>query len=450
MNMLRRAAVALAIVGCTPLAVRAQPPSGAEKCDADVQRRDAEWAASPDGHSVVASTLHTEAGDLHRTWCLFWNTTGKLDHGRKMEDFLRVLFTTDGLRPAFGSAAQNSGPGGGVAFDLSPASRTKPLRFEIRSEVRGSSSGSWDAGALLNIVGTQAPGEAGHAYGSLEAQHIDATQRVYFAGSAADPTETHFRLDQTTARGVYHTHEFGGASLFGEIGAAAFRPGSATNNAAAPSTDTLVTDTIAPGLSTPTTYGVFGAGLNWHFPAEEHIAGYSTQLSSSLRFFQESAPYSFRRADVTWANQYTPETETDFGTVSAAARLITATPESGSRVPFYLQPSLGGNDIEHDAGLRSYEYGRFRARDTFAGQVEYTKTVWGPLAFLVFVDGGTSGDALSSLGTWHHSEGVGIVIRAGGLAFARVYVAWGGGQHRVSGGADSSKTWLDGAQRGAY
>jgi hypothetical protein len=332
---------------------------------------------------------------------------------------------------------------------MSPASRTKPLRFEIRSEVRGSLSGSWDAGALLNIVGTKASGEAGHAYGSLEMQHVAATQRVYFVEGATGATETHFRLDQTTARGLYHTHEFGGASVFGEAGLAAFRPGSATNTGA-PSTDALVSDLIAPGLSAPATYGVFGVGLNWHYPVEDHIAGYSSQVSSSLRFFQESSPYSFRRADVTWANQYTPDTDTDFGTFSATARVITTTAESGSRVPFYLQPALGGNDIEHDASLRSYEYGRFRAPDTFAAQAEYTKTVWGPLALLVFVDGGLSGDAMPSLGPWHYSEGVGIVVRAGGVAFARAYFAWGGGQHRVSGGADSSKTWLDGAQRGMY
>ena len=197
------------------------------------------------------------------------------------------------------------------------------------------------------------------------------------------------------------------------------------------------------------TYAVTGVGLNWHYPVEEHSDGYSTQLSSSLRFFTGSTAYDFRRADVTWAHQYTPPTDRDLGTLSGTVRLITTTANAGSRVPFYLQPALGGNDIEHDASLRSYEYGRFRALDTLAAQVEYTKTFWGPLAFLVFADAGQSGDALSSLGPWHSSQGVGIVVRAGNVAFARVYVAWGGG-HRFSGGGDSSKTWLDGAQRGVY
>jgi hypothetical protein len=103
-NLFRIMAVAVTVAVCSPVAARAQPASGAEKCESDVQRRDAEWAASPGGHNVVASTLHTESGDLRRTWCLLWNTTGTLDHGRKAEDFVRVLFTSDGIRPAFGTA----------------------------------------------------------------------------------------------------------------------------------------------------------------------------------------------------------------------------------------------------------------------------------------------------------------------------------------------------------
>lgn len=428
---------------CAAPAVYGQTASGPEKCDADVRQSDAAWATS--SHSVVASTLHTESDDLHRTWCRLLKATDGLDRGHKAEDFVRVLFTTDGIRPAFGVAAQNAGPGGGVAFDMSPTSAA--ARFGISSSLRGSTSGSWDAGAMITIVGVNARGEAGHAYGSLEVQHVAATQRVSFVEGPSGATETHFRLDQTTARGVYHTHEFGGASVFGEAGVSAFSPGRSTD---APSTDTIVTDATVPGLSTSTTYGVFGFGMNWHYPVDEHIAGYSTQLSSSLRFFQGSSGYSFRRADITWAHQYTPDTDADLGTFSWTGRLITTTAASGSRVPFYLQPALGGNDIEHDASLRSYEYGRFRAPDTLAAQAEYTRTVWGPLALLLFVDAGASGNALSSVGPWRHSEGIGIVVRAGGQAFARAYFAWGGGQSRGSGGADSSKTWLDGAQRGMY
>lgn len=419
--------------------VLAQP----DTCNRQIEDRDREWATSQ--HALVASVLHTEADDLHRTWCRLWNATDGKERQHAAGDFGRVLFTTDGIRPAFGVAAQNAGPGGGVAFDISKASRS--LRYEVRSEARASSSGSWDVGALLNIVGTKAPGESGHAYGSLEAQHVVATQRVYFVESPSAATETHFRLEQTTARGVYHTHEFGGAHVFGEAGMAAFTPGSSTN---APSTDTLVTDTSAPGLLASTTYAVLGVGLNWHYPIDEHEAGYSTQLSSSFRFFEGSTLYSFHRADVTWAHQYTPDTQKDVGTFAVTGRLITTSPESGSRVPFYLQPALGGNDIEHDASLRSYEYGRFRARDTLAAQAEYTKTLWGPLALLVFIDAGTSGDALASLSAWHQSAGLGLVLRAGGQSFARLYIAWGGGQHRITGGADNSKTWLDGAQRGVY
>ena len=408
-----------------------------DKCDPD----NSAFAASE--HNAVAGVLHAESIDYRRTWCRLWNASTWTEREYQAGDFARVLFSSDGIQPAFGAAAQNSGLGGGASFNMSPAKTN--ARYGFYSVARAAVSGSWDVGAQLNIVGSAGQGEAGHAYGSIDAQHIAATQRVFFVEAPSGATQTYYRLDQTTARGVYHSPEFGGVSILGEAGVADFRPGHSDTS---PSTDSVVSDATTPGLVSPVTYGVFGGGLNWHHPVDEHSTGYSTQLASSLRFYQGTSAYSFRRADVTWAHQYIPDTD-KFQMISAAVRLITTTPNSGSRVPFYLQPALGGNDLGHDAGLRSYEYGRFHALDTLAAQAEYTRVFWGPLGFLVFADAATSGDALGSLGAWHQSAGVGLVVYAGGVARARVYIAWGGG-HRASGGTDNTGTWLDAAQRGVY
>lgn len=440
-------ALGVAFALLNPLAAAAQV-SPAEQCEATSEARKNQWAT--DSHNWLANTTEIETRELALTWCRLRATQGA-ETIHKAEDFGRVLFTSDGFHPTIGVAAPNSGIGGGIAFDLAPASASRPLRFDTHAEYRLSTSGSWDAGALLNIRGAGAGSETGHSYGSIAVSRIVATQRVYFVEQpAGDPLQTRFRLAQTTARGVYHTPERGGASLFAEAGVNAFTPGRASGSEFR-STDAVVSDLIAPGLATPTTYGVFGGGLNWRYPVDERIAGYSTQLSASLRFFQESPPLSFRRTDLTWAQQYSPNTDTDFGTISATARLITSTPAAGSRVPFYLQPTLGGNDIEHEAGLRSYEYDRFRANDLIAAQLEYTRAIYGPIAWLAFVDVGQSMNAWTDLSAsqWHSSQGVGVALKAGNLAYFRLYAAWGGG-FRFGATGDSNRLRLDGAQRGVF
>jgi hypothetical protein len=424
-------------------------PSEADRCENNANARKDTWETRR--HNWLANTTEIETRETALSWCRLWATMGK-ERIHKAEDFGRVLFTSDGFHPAVGVAAPNSGIGGGVAFDLSPASASRPLRFDTHAEYRISTSGSWGAGAIVNIRGAgRRSTETGHSYASLEVSHVTATQLPYFVEQpVGDPLQTRYRLEQTTARGTYHTPELGGASLFVETGVDAFSPGTTSGSDYA-STAAVVVDAQTPGLTTSTTYGAFGGGLNWHYPLDERIAGYSTQFSASMRFFETSTPYSFRRADVTWAQQYTPGTDVDLGTFSTTARMITSTAQSGSRVPFYLQPTLGGNDIEHEAGLRSYEYDRFRANDIVAGEIEYTRTIYGPIAWLAFFDVGQAANTLSefSTGQWHNSRGFGITFKAGNLAYFRAYLAWGGG-FRTGATGDSNRMRLDGAQRGVF
>jgi hypothetical protein len=402
----------------------------------------------------LSNVWEIETREIALDWCRLRNTTGKEQQVNQAEDVARVVFTGDGIHPTVGTVAPNSGLGGGLALNLERASTVHPLRFDGHGEVRGSTSGSWAAGATLNIRGSGKGRETGHAYGSIEVEHVLATERAFFGASpAGSPIETRFRLAQTSARGVYHTPERGGASLFGEAGLADFSPGAASNSSL-PTIGAVFNDTVAPGLSSATTYVVWGGGLNWKYPVDERSAGYSTQLSASLRSYEAKGdPYSFQRADVTWAEQYTPDTSRDVGTFSTTARLLTSTARSGSRMPFYLQPTLGGTDIEHEGGLRSYSYDRFRAADLLAFQAEYTKTVFGPVAVLGFVDLGQVMSSLSAIDSsqWHHSEGVGLTFRAGNVAYFRIFYAWGGSEgSRFGATGDSNYIALDGAKRGVF
>ena|SRR5689334_11084587 len=126
---------------------------------------------------------------------------------------------------------------------------------------------------------------------------------------------------------------------------------------------------------------------------------------------------------------------------------------SGDRVAFYLQPTLGGTDIEHEGGLRSYVYDRFRAPSLLAFQLEYTRSIWGPLAVLGFGDLGQTASSLSAIAAngWHHSVGLGLTLRAGNVAYFRVFYAWGDSEGSRAGfSGDSNQMALDAAKRGVF
>ena len=99
-------------------------------------------------------------------------------------------------------------------------------------------------------------------------------------------------------------------------------------------------------------------------------------------------------------------------------------------MPFYLQPTLGGTDINNVDALRSYRDYRFRAPSLLVFQAEYTHTLWGPIAALGFYDTGRVAENRSDIGfsQFHHSLGAGFIVQVGGAPVFKFYYAWGGGE----------------------
>jgi len=60
-------------------------------------------------------------------------------------------------------------------------------------------------------------------------------------------------------------------------------------------------------------------------------------------------------------------------------RLTISSTRGSNVVPFYLQETLGGSDIDGFAALGGFADYRFRAPDLAVIQVEYDHRVWGPL-----------------------------------------------------------------------
>ena len=100
-------------------------------------------------------------------------------------------------------------------------------------------------------------------------------------------------------------------------------------------------------------------------------------------------------------------------------------------VPFYLQPTLGGSDINGTANLRSFRDYRFRAPNALAFTFEYEQGIWNwPVGVWGFVDAGQVAERAADfdLGRLRTSYGFGMTVHAGGGPVVKLYVAWGGGE----------------------
>jgi hypothetical protein len=410
-------------------AVFAAAAGAAETCDSRAAQKNAAWARSAP-HAWLADIQHKQDVELARTWCHIFETTG-IDRVQKGIDFGRVLFTGEGLHPAVGGIVPGSGFAGGLVYNLERAAAHPALRYSGSVEARGSYNGFWTAGGKFDIWTAGNSPEDRHIHATLDAEHYHLPQIAYFGlgNTSLLANETLFGLAQTTAGGHLDVPLAGGfvlvAGLAGLRNSPAGVPG-----ASLPSVEQKFAPGDTPGLGSDTSYVVAGGGINWIYPVAPRIQGYSSALSTAFRWFHETAgaPYSFRRIDATWLNRYSPPTNVDLGTFSAAVRFVEAYAPAGNSMPFYLQPTIGGNNIDNADMLRSYRDYRFRAPNVLVFQTEYTHTIWGPVAAFGLYDAGKVALQRSDIGVSHmrHSFGAGLVVQMGNLPVFKFYYAWGG------------------------
>jgi hypothetical protein len=119
----------------------------------------------------------------------------------------------------------------------------------------------------------------------------------------------------------------------------------------------------------------------------------------------------------------------DFGKLDLKTHLALSHASDGSVIPFYMQPTIGGSDIDSLTSLRGFADYRFRAPDATFLQLEYSVPIWGPLGGLLFYDAGNVGQTLSGLSFAHlrQDAGAGATVRFGGSVVAQAYLAMGAG-----------------------
>lgn len=95
-------------------------------------------------------------------------------------------------------------------------------------------------------------------------------------------------------------------------------------------------------------------------------------------------------------------------------------PSSGSAVPLYYQPTLGGSRT-----LRGYRQFRFRDRSALVLQAEYRYHLFPGGNGVVFYEAGTVGPSLGEMGSLKSDYGLGVRFGTAGGVFLRIEAAFG-------------------------
>lgn len=413
----------------------------------------------------------------------------------KLHNFMSVgscaytLFTDHPLHVAAGSMPPQNGFGLGAAYVATR--NTENWRLSWNADAVGATSGSWRAGGYLKLVHTPvqpihvtiptAPTPGGqpakpkkhevrvHPFTvfNLYAQAISLNKLNYF-GLGNDSSlagASVFGMSQTIAGGNVTKPVFEwpslsklNLSLFGEMNGRFVSIRGETGQSV-PSIFALYNNATAPGLTNQPGFLQFGEGIRIKPVIGDHL-----ELNYAAGFQEFVAPsnsqYSFQRWTVDLGHTfylygYTesgPKTTNMTGPDECAPSggkcpeisrsrnlngsigvrlLLSESMNSVSKVPFYFQPTIGGQDINSALTLGSYQDYRFRAPNILLLQESFEHSIWGPFGLKFMADEGRVAVTRSDIGFSHlrHSFAAGLTLRAGGFPMVSMMFAWGPEAH---------------------
>jgi hypothetical protein len=402
----------------------------------------------PQTSNPVVRDLLTEYRDLTFDFCRLKEDYkqggfhGMLDRQfGTVQDVIVDVFVGHGLHPTIGTIV----PEGGAAFGLAlnnewHISGMEYTRVTTSVEARGSVEGFWAAGALAHMQADWYRAYDGGSFRipqiTLAVRHFDLPEMPFFGlGNqssrddrslfALTETEVPILVDFPVGYGL--TLSVQGNALF-----AASDP--------SPTFVARFSEATAPGIRASTTHLVPGLALAYRSP--DVLYGFYGEGRVSYEAYQALAggPFTFDRVQARTAVSYgiedQPFAEGRFSFLrrllsssrfTVEANLVISEPRSHNSVPFYLQPTLGGGDINNENWLRSYTNYRFRAPNTVAYGVSYERRLIDPFGFFVFAQWGKVGQDVADL-DFHGlkpSVGVGLTFRLGGRALLEFSFAWG-------------------------
>jgi hypothetical protein len=332
----------------------------------------------------------------------------------KEEDWVR-RFTAglDGLSPKLGGLAPGTGFAIGARYKRSDL-------LDGRMTFATSASTSLQGDRKLDFELTAPKLAGGKVFTTLyTVRHDYGRMQYYGSGPDSEKTgRTNFRLEDTAVDGTIGVRPVKrvtvGASagyLFNNIG-----PGQDSRFASA---DRTYTPRQAPGIDIQSNYTRTGAFAQYdgrdNPDGPRRGGNYFAQLHDYRD--QSFGIGDFRRLDLE-AQQYIPVLNQRR---VFALRARSSMTWSDGRIPFYMQPSLGGGD-----DLRGFRPFRFRGDNMMLMNAEYRWEIFSGLDMAIFADAGKVYDRKGDLSFRNLESSVGFGFRANerNRTFLRVDVAF--------------------------
>ncbi len=395
----------------------------------------------------------------------------------------QTVVTGKPLHLSIGSVAPQNGVGFGPGFTYDK-NLGENWRTNTTVDAVVTTNQSWRAGAYFKafymphekvhvITGPAPPPKALPEIGpravptfNLYVQAISLNKLDYYGLGASTSRQNLalFGLTETILGGnvIYPILGHSGISLFGELNGRFFDP-RGRHADKSPSVEQVFSEPAAPGLLRQ--LGYFQAGEGVRFDREigdrlsldyrvtlQQFQGVTDSRTSFQRFTVDASHefplYRKQRSQARRTSEKPHFTFNREGSIGLRALLTESYIPRGNEIPFYLQPTLGGSDINGDHWLSSYPDYRFRAPNLLVFRGSFEHVIWGPIGGMFQADYGKVALSQGDLGFNHfrHSYGLGITIRGGGIPAVSILFAFGGGEgtHTI---ANINPALLGGATR---
>jgi hypothetical protein len=401
-----------------------------------------------------------------------------------------ALFTDHPLHIAAGSMPPQNGFALGGAFIT--GKNTKNWRMTWDLDAVGSMNASFRIGGYMKLIhtppqaihvltptrsGTSAAGSNAdthppnfvHPYTvvNLYAQTISLNKLFYFGlGNHSMVTDQAvFGMTETIAgasaiKPVYELSALRALniSLLGEVNGR-FVNLRGNHSESTPSIETRYTNASAPGLLSQPEMVQFGEGvrlkpnlwghiqLNYLGAFQQYATSsgshysfmrWTTDLNHSMSLYghtqpgpansEEHGPDECAKLDEKCSP--VPYSRNLNGSIGVRLLISESLTSSANTVPFYLQPTLGGSDLNGTSTLASFQDYRFRGSNLVLLRENFEHSIWGPVGLGFMADQGKVGVAHDKIGfdQLKHSFAAGLTLRAGGFPMVSLMFAWGGGE----------------------